>query len=68
VHLEVNPPLEDGERRALLVALELAGRGMDPDDPYRQAWRAAAAREAVDDEPEFGYALSPRSTRGATRA
>jgi hypothetical protein len=66
--VEVIPPLEDGERHALLAALELAGPTTSPDDPYRQAWRAAAVREAVDDEAEVGYAFSPRSTRGATRA
>jgi hypothetical protein len=65
--VEVNPPLEDDERRALLVALELVGRGMS-DDPYRQTWRAASLREAVDDDAEVDYALSPRRTRGATRA
>jgi hypothetical protein len=67
MHVEVSPPLEDGERRALLVALELVGPWAN-DDPYRRAWRAAALREAVDNEAEVGYALSPRSTRGATRA
>ena len=36
---------------------------------YRSAWRQAAAQEAVECEPgEEGYALSPRRTRGATRA
>jgi hypothetical protein len=66
--IEVNPSLEDGERRALLAALELVGPRTSADDPYRQAWRTAALREAVDDEDAVGYALSPRSTRGATRA
>ena len=33
------------------------------------AWREAALREGVErSEDEPGYALSPRSTRGATRA
>ena len=36
---------------------------------YADSWRTAALREGVErDEPESGYAPSPRSTRGATRA
>jgi hypothetical protein len=66
--VEVTPPLEDGERRALLAALELTGPSASAYDPYRQVWRAAGLRESVDDEAEVGYAFSPRSTRGATRA
>ena len=36
---------------------------------YTDSWRYAALREGVErDEDEAGYAPSPRSTRGATRA
>jgi hypothetical protein len=55
--------------RALIAALERVGvRG--PGDPgYGSAWRLSALREGVEQEElEGGYALSPRSTRGATRA
>ena len=67
--VEAAPPLEESERRALLVALEQAGVGPPGDEPYRNAWRLAALAEtALGDEAESGYAFSPRSTRGATRA
>jgi hypothetical protein len=38
--------------------------------PNRHAWLAAARAEAVDRDPRSDerYALSPRRTRGATRA
>ena len=68
--LEVVPPLPPSERQALTEALARAG--LEPDGPppgYASAWRRAGLAEATrdGDEPE-GYALSPRSTRGATRA
>ncbi len=68
--IDVRPPLSDGERDALEAALAEAGVSADgPPEAYRSAWRRAAALEAVDGEPDAdGYALSPRSTRGATRA
>jgi hypothetical protein len=65
--VEVTPPLEDAERQALLAALERVEPPLRS-DPYRQAWRSAGLREAVDAEAEVAYAFSPRSTRGATRA
>jgi hypothetical protein len=70
VPIHVRPPLPDDARDALERALVDAGEGLDQQpDGYRSAWRRAAALEAVDGEPdEDGYALSPRSTRGATRA
>ena len=51
-------------------ALGRAGIRLEPEAvAYRSAWWRAAAREAVDNAPEpVRYALSPRSTRGATRA
>jgi hypothetical protein len=66
--VDVTPPLEDGERRSLVHALELAELRVGVGDPYRDAWRAAGLREGVDDDEEVRYAFSPRNTRGATRA
>ena len=53
----------------MIEALEHAGVRVElTHTAYDSAWRAAGLRDAVDgDEPE-DYALSPRSTRGATRA
>lgn len=67
--IEADPPLGEPGRRALIEALERAFVPTDRTPPaYESAWRAAGLHEAADaDEPE-GYALSPRSTRGATRA
>ena len=64
--VDVTPLPEDTERRALLLALELAD--LPEGEPYGQAWRVAGLREGVDDEADVSYAFSPRSTRGATRA
>lgn len=66
--LNAIPAPEPSERRALVAALELVARDALEGDPYRQPWRDAALREGVGDEAEDGYAFSPRSTRGATRA
>jgi hypothetical protein len=56
-------------RRALETALGAAGIRTVRSPRYLDAWRTAALREGVErDEPEAGYAPSPRSTRGATRA
>jgi hypothetical protein len=69
VEVEATPPLEDREHRALLRALEQIELGTRTDEPYRHAWRLAALSEAaLGDDVEVGYAFSPRSTRGATRA
>jgi hypothetical protein len=55
----------------VLAALAEAGirDGLAPTG-QDSAWRAAALLEAVERDPRDvdGYALSPRSTRGATRA
>ena len=64
---EVTPPLEPAEREALRLVFEQAPQ-LQPDDPYAAAWRLTGFREAAEDESETGYAFSPRSTRGATRA
>ncbi len=67
--VEAVPPLDEAGRRAVLAALERAGVrvGITP-AAYESAWRAAALVEGVEVEEGEGYALSPRSTRGATRA
>ena len=64
--LEVRPPLDDHELEAVLAALDYA----DHASPARRsAWREAHVVESTDAWPsEESYALSPRSTRGATRA
>jgi hypothetical protein len=71
VDADVTPPLDDAMRRALLDALGRAGvvGPPRPADASAGPWRLAGLREAIDDDAESGgYALSPRSTRGATRA
>jgi hypothetical protein len=69
MEIVIVPPVAASEARALATALERAGiRGPD-DRGYHSAWRRSALREAVErSAPEDDYALSPRSTRGATRA
>jgi hypothetical protein len=68
MRVSVDPPLaapvEHAITRLLRESRELPGAAS-----YARAWREAALREGVersDEEP--GYALSPRSTRGAMRA
>ena len=67
---EVVPPLSAAELRALRTALAEAGIRLDTEHAaYATPWRRTALGEAVDaDSMEAPYALSPRSTRGATRA
>jgi hypothetical protein len=75
MEIRVEPPVAQHEELALLRALGDGGV-LEPaaSAAARDAWRRAAAHEAVDNDPESrgdaepGYALSPRSTRGATRA
>ena len=67
--LEVVPPVPEGGKAALGRALTRLGVLLDGQpEPYRSAWRRTALSEATDNEPVPRYALSPRSTRGATRA
>jgi hypothetical protein len=68
--IDVRPPLPDDVRDALVRALAEAGEALEEQpSAYQSAWRRAAALESVGGEPdEDRYALSPRSTRGATRA
>ena len=67
MELEIRPPVDDAERAVIAAAL---GR-----EPARSdaAWARAGLAEAADacdgDEGWSAlYAVSPRSTRGATRA
>jgi hypothetical protein len=70
MRIEVDPPVSGAEHAVVEVALARAGVLL-PERPagYLSRWRRTAAREAVENEPaRASYALSPRSTRGATRA
>jgi hypothetical protein len=62
----------DGAAQRLVdAALALAPVELDAANVgYSSPWRRAALLEAVDRDPcsDERYALSPRSTRGATRA
>jgi hypothetical protein len=69
MELDTTPAVDAVVRQALLGALREAGVDSSRASGYEGAWRRAALREAVEgDELELGYALSPRSTLGATRA
>lgn len=70
MELDVTPAPAESELAAVRRALARAGIRLDGlADVYSSAWRRAAAREAVDDGLVPGrYVLSPRRTRGATRA
>jgi hypothetical protein len=70
VKVEIRPEPSDGERAAIVTALErLLG---DDSRVARSAWWEAGLREAVGDEDEpdpFAQATAlPRSSPGATRA
>jgi hypothetical protein len=69
MELDAAPAIDAAVRQALLAALEDAGvRALRASD-YDDAWRLAALREGIgDDDTQDGYAPSPRSTLGATRA
>ncbi len=62
MRLDVTPPVDEELAEALgdLLAEERAPA------PSQPAWQRAALMEGV--ECDEGYAFSPRSTRGATRA
>jgi hypothetical protein len=72
VALEIVPEPAEQELTAIRHALSRAGVRLDGQpESYLSGWRRASAREGVDNEPapvRTGYARSPRSTRGATRA
>jgi hypothetical protein len=70
VQLEVVPAVGERERAVIVAALTRAG--VEPDDrpqAYSSRWRRAGLAEALERAPaRRAYALSPRSSRGATRA
>jgi hypothetical protein len=68
VKVTADPPLDEVVARALAALLRDPGARASAVSSSG-AWREAALREGVErSEGEPGYALSPRSTRGATRA
>ncbi len=69
MELTVVPSVDALLSGALLEAILDAGVVESGSRRYDDAWRQASLLEGVDrDDPEVGYAPSPRSTRGATRA
>ncbi len=71
IDVDVTPPMGRSEREALLAALERTRMPASSGGHIGRStsWRRAGIREAVgDEETDGGYSLSPRSTRGATRA
>lgn len=75
MELTLVPDADSATRAAVRAALDAAGVALGGGgEGYRSVWRAAGLVEAVDRRgAESGcdsgvYALSPRSTRGATRA
>jgi hypothetical protein len=65
----VTPAVATIEQRALLLALERTGVRRPGAPQHERTWWRAGLREAVEgDDHDPGYAFSPRSTRGATRA
>ncbi len=70
MRLELTPGIDGLDEGALRKALASAGIRLDSrPDAAVGAWTRAALREAVENEPaSTRQALSPRSTRGATRA
>jgi hypothetical protein len=66
VEVSVDPPVDGAVREALVEALS---HETEPYAGYGDPWRLAALEDGVSRaKEEPGYALSPRSTRGATRA
>jgi hypothetical protein len=69
VNLEATPPLDPALAKALVALLEDLDARSPAHDGDDSAWRRAALAEAISDSDDaVDYALSPRSTRGATRA
>jgi hypothetical protein len=69
MELDTTPAVDVVVRQALLGVLRQTGVDSSRASGYDDAWRRAALREAVEgDELDLAYALSPRSTLGATRA
>jgi len=69
VKLDVDPPLGEALLAGLEPVLRDALARPETHPSYASAWRRTAVRESVGNEPRPpAYALSPRRTRGATRA
>ena len=65
----VHPPLAELVERALVALLRESRANAPGPASTGGAWRLAALLEGVErSQTESDYALSPRSTRGATRA
>jgi hypothetical protein len=70
MQLRADPPVSEPELLVLRRALDEAALWPSMESRATPSgWSRATALEAVDNEPECRrHALSPRSTRGATRA
>jgi hypothetical protein len=71
VEFDVVPALSDEVRRVLAHALEASSEDHAPAEVrLTSRWWRAGVQEGAEapEEPDPTYALSPRSTRGATRA
>ncbi len=67
--VEAVPSLDGPGKEAVIEALGRAGVRVEvAPAAYASAWRAAGLRDGVEGDDAEGYAPSPRSTRGATRA
>jgi hypothetical protein len=67
----IRPEPTPEERAAILAALERLLSEDSRPPAYRSAWREAGIRENLDDpaeESDYGAAVRPRSSPGATRA
>lgn len=65
----VHPPLAEPVEQALVALLRTSLVNTPGPASAGGAWRLAALLEGVErSQTESDYALSPRSTRGATRA
>jgi len=69
VDIEAVPPVDGSAKRAVIEALERTGVRVEvTPTAYGSAWREAGLRDGAEGDDVEGYPLSPRSTRGATRA
>ena len=70
--LDATPAIDGAVEQALVGVLGESGvASASSPSLYGDAWRRAGLLEGIEGEESaepFGYALSPRSTRGATRA
>ena len=61
--IQITPEPSEEEREAIVTALELEGRGVEPPGPWRRAGLGPGAEDDADQA-----AAPPRQSRGATRA